>query len=106
MPGGGIRKTAKDAQKIWEGEINGKKTRILQLAEDDCIVEELLVPADSNGQVATIELSYIRKDIDGLWCATSDEVASEAYMKAFLETRKQLKDVADFAVGHRPEGSD
>ena len=31
-----------------------------------------------------------------------NELASEAYMMAFLEAHKLLKSVADFAVGNRP----
>lgn len=74
------------AQKIWEGEIRETKFRILQIAEDDCYVEE-----------------FHRKILDGVWQAADDELASEVYMTAFLETRKLLKDVADFALSGPPK---
>jgi hypothetical protein len=77
------KQAVSSAQKIWEGEIDGEKTRILQVAEDDCIVELRRLSEDS-------------------WFASSDKIASRAYMIAFLETRKQLKAVADFAVGNHP----
>jgi hypothetical protein len=94
---GGIKKREPVAQKIWEGEIRGTKLRILQVAENDCYVEELL---DSE-EVSNFSTEKV-KDHEGVWQAAEDELASEAYMIAFLETRKQLKAVADFAVGNHP----
>lgn len=87
------------AQIIWEGEIRAIKLRILQVAEDDCYVEELLPNASSNGNIAV----NARRTENGVWQATEDELASEAYMKAFLETRKLLKDIAEFAVSGLPK---
>jgi hypothetical protein len=95
---GGIKKREPVAQKIWEGEIRGTKLRILQVAENDCYVEELVPP--SNIRVDTrinTQLSFKEN-----WQAAEDELASEAYMTAFLEAHKLLKSVADFAVGNRP----
>lgn len=89
-----------NAQKIWEGEIRGIKLRILQVAEDDCYVEELLSPESARSLSGNFPTT---KDAEGVWQATEDELASEAYMLAFLEVRKQLKDVAEFAVGGPPK---
>lgn len=95
MCGGGIKKREPITQKIWEGEIRGTKLRILQVAENDCYVEELVPP--SNIRVDTRvnnQLSFKEN-----WQAAEDELASEAYMKAFLEAHKTLRDIADFVVG-------
>ena len=70
------------AQVVWKGTIRAIKLRILQVAEDDCYVEEFGTQR---------------------WLPAEDELASEAYMIAFLETRKQLKDVAEFAVNGLPK---
>lgn len=84
MDGETIRKETDSAQSIWEGEVDGKKTRIIQIAEDDCIVEQ-------------------KRFSDDTWYASGDRTASHVYMIAFLETRKQLKDVAEFAVSGPPK---
>jgi hypothetical protein len=81
----------KEGRTIWDSSIGTTRVRILQLADDDCIVEELLVPIESMGKVPEHKLSYIREDAEGLWCACSDNLASEAYMRAFLETRVKLQ---------------
>lgn len=100
MPGGGIRKREPVAQKIWEGEIRGVKLRILQVADDDCYVEELLSPESARSLSGNFSTT---KDHEGVWQAAEDELASEAYMKAYLETRKLLKDIAEFAVSGLPK---
>lgn len=80
---GEARKEVESAQQIWEGEVDGKKVRILQIAEDDCIV-------------------YVKRLSEDSWYASGDRVASHAYMKALLETNRQLKDMAEFAVSGPP----
>jgi len=88
------------AQVVWKGTIRAIKLRILQVAEDDCYVEELLSPESARSLSGKFPTT---KDAEGVWQATEDELASEAYMLAFLEVRKQLKDVAEFAVGGPPK---
>lgn len=89
-----------NAQKIWEGTIRAIKLRILQVAEDDCYVEELLSPESARSLFGNFPTT---KDAEGVWQAAEDEMASEAYMLAFLEARKQMKVLADFAVSGPPK---
>ena len=91
------------SQKIWEGMVDGRKTRIVQVAIDDCLVEELIVPAELKEHPPSVILSYVKEDSEGLWCPSDDEKSSGVYMRAFLETRKQLEDVAQFAVSGPPK---
>lgn len=100
MPGGGIKKREPVAQKIWEGTIRAIKLRIIQVAEDDCYVEELLSPESARSLSGNFPTT---KDAEGVWQAAEDEMASEAYMLAFLEAHKMLKDIAEFAVSGPPK---
>ena len=83
-----------EVQILWEGTVDEKQVRILQCSSDDCLVEELVPLAESDSRSRYVE---------GNWTASNDEIASHTYMAAFLETRKQLKDVAEFAVSGPPK---
>jgi len=59
---------------LFRGTVDGKEVRILQVADDDCIVEEQTNEVEANQECG-----------DGYWKAADDELASHAYMAALLE---------------------
>lgn len=78
-------------KQIWTGTVDGKKVRILQVDANDCIVEELVVPATDRQEISVRPSSKPQSlDADGIWETSDDETASHAYMAAFLKLRRDM----------------
>lgn len=90
-----MTKSIADSQEIWRRMVDGKKTRILKVAEDDCMVEELLAPPAVEGKFpeeVTKKLflgndsgHFIQEDKEGFWYSCDDKTAARVYMMALLE---------------------
>lgn len=86
---------------IWQGEVSGygpptepRTVRVVRVADDDCLVEELVVRADDS-RILSVDRAAYSVDKDGAWAPTDDETASLAYMTALLRADRVL----DRAIG-------
>lgn len=76
---------------IWRGEVGGlgpdtqsMRVRVVKVADDDAIVEELAVRSDDS-RFLSVDRETCSVDPEGAWVATDDETASAAFLAALLE---------------------
>lgn len=69
-----------DEDTLWEGDRGRGQTRIRKISEDDCVVEVL---------------------VNGEWAALDDDAScADAYMAAYLDSRKVLARLYDRDMGN------
>ena len=69
---------------IWRGTVDGETVRIMQIDTHNCIVEL------SIGTTTAIGTAFYSENV---WDIANDELASHAYMQAFLEIRQKLSNI-------------